>query len=52
MLAYFAAVLAGAGYVIDGSDAHTSAWLSPGALILAAVALLALHVAGAWPRSK
>ena len=53
MFAVLAAVLALAGYVIDGAGAHVSAWLSPGALTLACIALLALHLASAnWPRSK
>lgn len=46
------AVLAGAGYVIDASQAHVSPWLSPGALTLAAIALLALRLAGVGARSK
>lgn len=51
MFAFLAAVLAAVGYILAGSGAHTSAWLSPGALTLAAVACLALHLGvGAWPR--
>lgn len=52
MLAILAAVLAGAGYMIDASQAHTSTWLSPPALMLAAVALLALHLAGVGGRRQ
>ena len=53
MLAILAAVLGLVGYILDGSGAHTSAWLSPGALDLACIALLALHLAGInWPRPK
>lgn len=46
MLAILAAVLGGVGYVLAASGAHVNAWLSPGALTLACVALLALHLAG------
>lgn len=46
MLAVLAAILAGVGYILDGTGAHTSAWFSPGALTLAAVACLALHFSG------
>lgn len=52
MLAILAAVLAGVGFVLDGAQAHTGPWLSPPALSLAALARLALHLAGAgtWTR--
>lgn len=46
IFAYLAAVLAGIGYIEDASQAHVSPWLSPGALTLAAIALLVLHLAG------
>jgi hypothetical protein len=53
MFAFLAAVLALTGYIIDGAGVHTSVWLSPGALVLACIALLALHLAtGNWPRSR
>lgn len=51
MLAILAAVAFAVGYILDASGAHTSAWLSPGALVLLGLALLALHlVAPSWPR--
>ncbi len=52
MLAIIAAVLFAVGYILDASAAHTSAWLSPGALTLAGLACLALHAAGigTWTR--
>lgn len=46
MLAIIAAVLALVGYILAGSLAHVSPWLSPGALTLACLALIALHLAG------
>lgn len=46
MLAILAAILAGVGYILAGTGAHTSAWFSPGALALAALACLALHFSG------
>lgn len=46
MLAIIAAVLAAVGYTLEASGAHVSPWLSPGALTLACLALLALHLAG------
>jgi hypothetical protein len=53
MFALLAAVLALVGYILDGSKAHTSPWLSPGALTLACLALLALHLTtGNWPWRK
>ena len=52
MFAYLAAVLAGIGFIEDASQAHVSPWLSPGGLTLAAVALLALYLAGIGTRSK
>jgi hypothetical protein len=51
MFALIAAILAAVGYILAGSGAHTSAWLSPGALTLAAIACLALHLCGIpWSR--
>lgn len=51
MLAILAAIAFGTGYILDASGAHTDAWLSPAALILLGLALLALHLAtGWWPR--
>jgi hypothetical protein len=52
MLAILAAVLALVGYLLDATSSHTSTWFSPGALGLAAIALIALHLAGAgnWTR--
>lgn len=46
MLAVLAAILAGTGYMLAGTGAHTDAWFSPGALTLAAIACLALHLSG------
>lgn len=46
MFAILAAILAGCGYLLTGTQAHTSAWDSPQALLLAAVACIALHLAG------
>lgn len=50
MLAILAAITAGVGFVLNGVAAHTSPWFSPIGLLLAAVALLALHLAGVGPR--
>jgi hypothetical protein len=51
MLAVIAAVLFGAGLIIQGSGAHTNAWLSPVSLLLAGLACLALHLCGInWTR--
>ena len=51
MLAVIAAVLAAVGYILNSAGAHTNTWLSPLSLLLAAVALLALHLAGVnWSR--
>jgi hypothetical protein len=51
MLAIIAAVLFAVGYVLDGAGDHTNTWLSPGALVLAGLALLALHLSGVtWTR--
>jgi hypothetical protein len=52
MLAILAAVAALVGYLLTGTADHTTTWFSPGALGLAALALLALHLAGAgnWTR--
>lgn len=52
MFAYLAAVLAAVGFVLTGAQAHTGPWLSPTALGLAALACIALHLAGAgaWTR--
>lgn len=51
MFAIIAAILFGVGYVLTGSGDHTNAWLSPTALILAGLALLALHLSGInWTR--
>lgn len=50
MLAILAAVAAGTGAVLNGVQAHTDAWFSPLGLLLLAVALLALHLAGIGPR--
>lgn len=52
MLAVLAAILAGVGYILDGTGAHTSAWFGPGALTLAALACLALHFSGFYNRQK
>lgn len=53
MLAIIAAILFGVGYILDGAGDHTSTWLSPGALTLAGLACLALHLSGInWPRPK
>ena len=52
MFALLAAILGAVGYIIDGSGAHTSIWLSPGALTLACVALLALHFPPATGRDR
>lgn len=46
MLAIIAAILAIVGFILGGSQAHTTAWLTPNELLIAAVALIALHVAG------
>lgn len=52
MLAILAAILFAVGYILDASAAHTNAWLSPGALTLAGLFCLALHLAGVgnWTR--
>ena len=53
MLAVIAAVLFGVGFILQGSGAHTNAWLSPTSLLLAGLACLALHMCGInWTRSK
>lgn len=53
MLAIVAAVLFGVSFVLQGSGDHTSAWLSPGALVLAGLCLLALHLSGInWSRNR
>lgn len=51
MFAVLAALVWGVGYFIDAAGEQAPAWLSPGALILLGLALLALHLAtGWWPR--
>lgn len=45
MLAIAGAVLFGVGYILDGAGDHTSTWLSPGALTLGGLCLVALHLA-------
>jgi len=52
MFAVLAAVLFAVGYILSGSAAHTNAWLSPGALTLAGLFCLALHLCGigTWTR--
>lgn len=51
MLAVLAAVLFGAGLILQGSAAHTNAWLSPASLLLAGLTCLALHLCGInWTR--
>ena len=52
MLAILAAVLFAVGYILQASAAHTNTWLSPGALTLAGLFCLALHLAGVgtWTR--
>jgi hypothetical protein len=53
MLAIVAAILFAVGYILDASAAHTNAWLSPGALTLAGLFCLALHLCGVgatWTR--
>lgn len=53
MLAILAAILAGVGYILVGSGDHTNTWLSPSALTLACIGLLALYlVLGNWPRQR
>lgn len=52
MLAILAAIAAGVGFVLNGVQAHTNAWFSPLGLLIAATALLALHLAGIGPRNK
>lgn len=53
MLAIIAAVLGFVGYILDASGAHASPWLSPSALSLACIALIALHLTtGSWPWRK
>lgn len=53
MLAILAAIAFGTGYILDASGAHTGTWVSPGALVLLGLALLALHlVAPSWPRKQ
>jgi glycine cleavage system pyridoxal-binding protein P len=46
MFAILAAILGGVGYVLSGTQAHTSAWDSPQALLIAAVGCLALYLLG------
>lgn len=46
MFAILAAVLAGCGFLLQGVQAHTGPWDSPLALGLAALACLAVHLAG------
>mgnify|MGYP001549472955 CR=1 FL=1 len=52
MFAIAAAVLAAVGFAETGAHDHTSAWLSPQALGLAALACIGLHLigVGTWPR--
>lgn len=51
MLAVIATVLFGVAFVLNGSGAHTNAWLSPLSLALAGLACLALHLSGVtWTR--
>lgn len=50
MLAILGCVLAALGYTLDASRAATPAWDSPQALGLAALACIALHLAGIGPR--
>ncbi len=46
MFAIIACVLFALGAILEGSGTHTSAWLSPGTLVCAGLACLALHVSG------
>lgn len=52
MLAILAAIFFGVGFVLSGNGDHTNTWLSPGALTLAGLLCLALHLAGigTWTR--
>lgn len=51
MFAIIAAILFGAGFILDGSGDHANAWLSPAALTLLGLACLALHLSGInWTR--
>lgn len=50
MFAILAVIFAGIGYILDASKVATPAWDSPGALGLAALACIALHLAGFGPR--
>lgn len=46
MFAILAAILSGVAFVLSGVQANTGPWDSPQALGLAALACLALHLAG------
>ena len=46
MLAVIAFILFTLAYILGGSDAHTSAWLTPPELLYAGLACLALHFSG------
>lgn len=46
MLAVLAAIAAGTGFILNGVAAHTDTWFSPIGLLLGAVGLIALHLAG------
>lgn len=49
-MAILAAALAFAAFIINGVGAHTDTWFSPLGLLIAAVACIALHLAGIGPR--
>ena len=46
MLAIIAVILFAVAGILEGSATHTSAWLSPPALVCFGLACLALHVSG------
>lgn len=52
MFAITAVIFAGIGYVLDASKVTTPAWDSPQALGLAALACIALHLAGFGTRRQ
>lgn len=55
MFGILAAVAYGIGYVEQGTAGHTSAWLSPLALLLGGSFFLALHLLGVgatWPTRR
>lgn len=45
-MAILAAALALAAFIVNGAAAHTDTWFSPLGLLIAAVACIALHLAG------